>query len=316
MWNATQTVADAWFGEAPSRVPEGALVPLDGVRDNPGQLKAWSYVPPGLTEPAALVVVLHGCGQSAALYDRGARWTALARRHGFALLFPEQSRINNSGLCFNWFTAGDSQRGMGEPASIRAMIAAMAKEVRIDRSRIFVTGLSAGGAMASVMLATYPELFAAGAIIAGIPYGCAADLSSAFQCMGGHGGLSDAELVANVRRASPHNGSWPRVSVWHGTEDETVAPNNADAIVRQWTALHGLGVEPDRVERGGAFLREIWLGEDGRPEVERYAIPGMAHGVPVARRDAPPVDHMLEVGVDSTRRIAGFFGLVGAADKD
>ena len=96
-------------------------------RDNPGNLAGRFYVPAGLEGPAPLVVVLHGCTQNAAVYDHGSGWSALADRHGFILLFPEQKRANNPMLCFNWFSANDTQRGMGEAASIRAMIEAMKK---------------------------------------------------------------------------------------------------------------------------------------------------------------------------------------------
>ena len=130
--------------------------------------------------------------------------------------------------------AGDSQRGMGEAASIASMIAAVKAAHEVDGSRVFVTGLSAGGAMASVMLATYPELFAAGAIIAGVAYGCASGVAEAFDCMGGRARNSARELGAKVRRASSHKGPWPRVQIWHGGADTTVAPGNADAIALQW----------------------------------------------------------------------------------
>jgi pimeloyl-ACP methyl ester carboxylesterase len=117
----------------------------------------------------------------------------------------------------------------------------------LTAGRIFVTGLSAGGAMASVMLATYPEVFAGGAIIAGVAYGCANSVAEAFSCMGGSGAAQGAGLGARVRAASSHAGPWPRVQVWQGSADRTVVSSNADAIVRQWLELHGLPTaEPNR----------------------------------------------------------------------
>ena len=124
-------------------------------------LRMFAFVPEHLQRAPALVVVLHGCGQTAAGYDFGAGWSTLAKRYGFALLMPEQQASNNANTCFNWFNPEDTARGSGEACSIRQMIAQMVNDHKIDSQRIFVTGLSAGGAMTSVMLATYPEVFAA-----------------------------------------------------------------------------------------------------------------------------------------------------------
>jgi poly(hydroxyalkanoate) depolymerase family esterase len=298
---------------APRGVSGDRLSDLPPVRDNPGNLRGRFYVPEGLEGPAPLVVVLHGCTQDAAVYDHGSGWSTLAERHGFILLFPEQQRANNPLLCFNWFSGNDTQRGMGEAASIRAMVEAMRKAHAIDPERIFVTGLSAGGAMTSVMLATYPELFAAGAIIAGVAYGCAADVGQAFDCMGGRARSDAAELAHKVRRASPHRGAWPRVQVWQGAADHTVVASNADAIVLQWAHLHGVGPQPDRVDAIEGHPRRLWLGTSGEPLIEQYVIAGMAHGVPLGADGEEGVGvagaHMLEVGLSSTSRIAAFFGI-------
>ncbi|HEX6374959.1 MAG TPA: PHB depolymerase family esterase [Allosphingosinicella sp.] len=299
-------------GFAPPAAACNRLAALEGVHDNPGNLRARCYLPAGLKRPAPLVVILHGCTQDAAIYDHGSGWSTLADRHGFALLFPEQQRVNNPMLCFNWFSGNDTQRGMGEAASIRAMIEAMKKAHGIDPARIFVTGLSAGGAMASAMLATYPEVFAAGAIIAGVAYGCAADLTEAFDCMGGRARSDARELGARVRRASPHKGPWPRVQVWQGSADRTVVASNADAIVLQWADLHGVGPQPDRVDRVESYPRRAWLRADGVPLIEQYTITGMAHGIPLAGGTDSLGEagaHMLDVGLSSTARIAVFFGI-------
>jgi poly(hydroxyalkanoate) depolymerase family esterase len=303
---------------APRGAVRDRLAELEGVRDNPGNLRARCYVPEGLAPGAPLVVVLHGCTQDAAVYDHGSGWSTLADRHGFALLFPEQQRANNPMLCFNWFSGNDTQRGMGEAASIRSMIEAMKAAHGIDPSRIFVTGLSAGGAMASAMLATYPEVFAAGAILAGVAYGCAADVAGAFDCMGGRARSDAKELARHVRRASPHKGPWPRVQVWQGSADTTVVPSNADAIVLQWAALHGLEPRPDRRDEVEGYPRRAWLGPKGEAVIEQVSVTGMAHGVPLdgsagAEALGAAGAHMLDVGLSSTQRIAEFFGIAAAA---
>ena len=144
------------------------LTEVQGFGSNPGALRMFKYVP---AQPEqTLVVVLHGGTQTAASYDFGAGWSTLADRYGFVLLLPQQQPANNANRCFNWFLAGDIERGKGEALSIRQMVDAMIRDHDIDRSRVFVTGLSAGGAMTSVMLATYPDTFAAGGVIAGLPY--------------------------------------------------------------------------------------------------------------------------------------------------
>lgn len=294
------------------------LAALPPIADNPGRLSGRVYVPSSLDGPAPLVVVLHGCTQDAAVYDHGSGWSTLADKHGFILLFPEQSAANNPLLCFNWFQRDDNQRAMGEAASIANMIAAVKAAHEVDEARVFVTGLSAGGAMTAVMLATYPELFAAGAIIAGMAYGCASGVAEAFDCMGGRARNSMRELGAKVRRASPHKGPWPRVQIWHGGADRTVVPGNADAIALQWASLHGVKPKPDHEDEVAGYPRRVWLGADGRPVIEQYVITGMAHGIPLdpgtgEGESGQAGAHMLDVGLSSTDRIAAFFGIAPEA---
>src|SRR4051794_28123062 len=164
----------------------------------------FTYVPRKVSASPALVVVLHGCTQSAAAYDLGAGWSTLADRYGFALLLPEQTPANNPKTCFNWFLPGDTARDRGEALSIREMIERMILDHGIDRERIFITGLSAGGGMTSAMLAVYPEVFAAGAIIAGLPYGTAGNVQQAFESMFQGRVRSPQEWGDEVRAASNH----------------------------------------------------------------------------------------------------------------
>lgn len=287
---------------------------------NPGHLRGRFYVPEGLGAGAPLVVVLHGCTQNAAAYDQGSGWTHLADNEGFVLLFPEQQRSNNPNLCFNWFEPGDTARGQGEAASIANMIKAVSGEHEIDMQRIFITGLSAGGAMASVMLAAYPELFAGGAIIAGIPFGCATGVAEAFGCMGGREHAAGKDLGERVREASRYAGPWPRISVWQGSADHTVAPSNADALVAQWLDVHGLPAEPTARETVDGYPRLVWTGPGGEPLVEQYSITGMGHGTPImpgsdAGQSGEAGPHMLDAAISSTDRIAAFWGITPPAAK-
>jgi poly(hydroxyalkanoate) depolymerase family esterase len=160
--------------------------------------------------------VLHGSSQSAESYDIGSGWSTLADECGMALLFPGQRLTNNLIGSFNWFETDDSQRGGGEALSIRQMIKQVVDDHDIDSARVFITGMSSGGAMTSVMLATYPEVFAGGAIIAGLPYRSADNMMQAIVRMNGYGSPSDSQLDALVRDASQFTGPWPTISVWHG----------------------------------------------------------------------------------------------------
>lgn len=298
----------------PAMPAEDRLSDLAAFGSNPGALRGRFYVPASLHPSAALVVVLHGCTQNAAGYDHGSGWSRLADEQGFALLYPEQQRGNNANLCFNWFNANDTQRDAGEALSIRQMVAAMVAEHAIDPARIFVTGLSAGGAMASVMLATYPEVFAGGAIIAGLPYGTAASIPEAFDRMRAHGGPPAGALGALVTGASRHEGPWPTISVWHGDSDATVSHANSALIVEQWRTIHGVAREPSAVEHVDNHLRRVWRDAHGRDAIEEYRIAGLGHGTPLSTSGADACGaagpYMLEAGISSTRRIADFWGLV------
>jgi poly(hydroxyalkanoate) depolymerase family esterase len=281
---------------------------------NPGGLRMFSFVPGDLQEPRALVVVLHGCGQTAAGYDLGAGWSTLAKRYGFALLMPGQQQSNNANGCFNWFNPEDTARGGGEARSIRQMIGRMVRDHKIDNRRIFVTGLSAGGAMTSVMLATYPEVFAGGAVIAGLPYGVATNVREALNGMFQSASRPAAELGDLVRKASNHKGPWPKISVWHGSADRTVNPANANEIVKQWLDLHQLPPAPMLESTVDGYPRQVWWNADGETTVESYTITDMAHGTPLGIADnderyGAQGAFLIEAGISSSYHIANFFGL-------
>ena len=290
------------------------LVEVTGFGANPGGLKMFSYVPANLPRRPALVVVLHGCGQSAAGYDFGTGWSTLAKRYGFALLMPEQQPSNNANTCFNWFNPEDVARDQGEACSIRQMIEKMAADHNISRSRIFVTGLSAGGAMTSAMLATYPEVFCAGAVIAGLPFGVASNVREALNGMMQSPPRPARELGDFVRGASHHKGPWPRLSVWHGSADRTVHPANANEIVKQWLDVHGLTETPMSETMVDGHPRQIWWNEEGETIIESYTITDMPHGTPLGfvdngERYGVEGALLIEAGISSSYHIANFFGL-------
>jgi poly(hydroxyalkanoate) depolymerase family esterase len=292
----------------------GVLATVSPFGKNPGALTMKTYAPPGLAPGRPLVVVLHGCTQTAESYAVGAGWVDLADRYGFALLCPEQVMTNNANRCFNWFNPEDVARGGGEAASIRAMVEKAILQAASDRSQVYVTGLSAGGAMAAAMLATYPEVFAGGGIIAGLPFGVARDMPSAFMAMQQGPTLSRADLGGQVRAASRHAGPWPRVSVWHGTADATVKVSNAEASINQWLELNGISGDADETTVDGEHRRDQWL-QHGAVVVERRLIGGLGHGTPIASVGVDgagrPGPFVLEAGLSSSLELLRFWGVAG-----
>jgi len=281
---------------------------------NPGNLGMFSCVPPGLAEASPLVVALHGCQQGAKDFDLATGWSELGRKHGFAVLFPEQKCGNNPQNCFNWFVEKHISRDNGELASIRVMIEKMLADYQLDRERVFVTGLSAGGAMACALLASYPQLFAAGTIIAGLPYGAALGPLDAMKAMAVGPAHSSRELGNLVRRASPGQKRWPKVSIWHGSLDGVVAPANASALVQQWLDIHQVNEAGVLLDEVDGQLRMSWRDGSGTVVVEHYLFDGMAHGLPIDMKSRatpgtlPPFG--LDVGISSTLRIAKSWGLL------
>ena len=262
-------------------LPAFAQTEVTSFGSNPGNLRMFKYVPPGLPANAPLVVAMHGCSQSAASYDAETGWQMLAQRWQFALLLPQQQSANNSSTCFNWFEAADTARGSGEALSIKQMVDRMQADHGGDPARVYVTGLSAGGAMTSAMMAAYPEIFAGGAIVAGLPYRCATSQSAAFSCMNPGTDLTPVQWGDKVRAASSHTGPWPIVSIWHGDGDYVVRPANLTESMQQWTNVHGIDQTADVSDTAGGFPHKVYKDAGGTPRVETYAITGMGHGTPV-----------------------------------
>jgi len=279
------------------------------------EVNVLSRISPGAPSPAApLVVVLHGCGQTAAAMASASGWSELAERLGFHVLYPEQRAANNPLGCFNWFAPADASPGGGEARSIEQMIDAMLAAHDIDGARVFVSGFSAGAAMAVALAAGYPERFAGGAIVAGVPAGCASDALSGQSCMAG-ADETPAAWAAAARALRPgYSGSYPRMVFFHGTLDAVVDDANLAELVEQWTALHGLDQTPESSETFRGHERQRH--GVGQPAVESYHIAGLGHALPVD--PGGDDDQGGEVGLHASDEdlwaayyAAAFWGLVG-----
>jgi len=295
----------------PAPVLAAGLEQVPSFGSNPGNLAMYLYRPDALPAGAPVVVLLHGCTQNAAGYFANSGWRTFADRWRFALVLPEQRSANNSSSCFTWFQPGDTSRDQGEALSVRQMVDRAVTGYGLDPERVFVSGLSAGGAMSAVMLATYPDVFAAGSVIAGLPYRCATSLSQASSCQYAPPDRSPAQWGDLVRAAYPgYAGPRPRVSIWHGQADPTVVPANGVELRDQFTDVLGVPAQPTATSSlpAGTTL-EVY----GADQVRLYRVAGMGHGTPVdpgtaADQCGTSAAYFLDT-ICSAYRDAVFFGL-------
>jgi len=260
--------------------------PVASFGTNPGNLNMYSYAPTALPANAPLVVVMHGCTQTAAQYASESGWNVLANQHQFYTVYPEQNATNNSSTCFNWFSYGDQNRGQGEALSIKQMIDYMQAHYSIDASRIYVTGLSAGACMTNVMMACYPDLVSKGAVMAGAPFKSATSSLTASNAM--YGFVTHTAIVwgDSVRHQNPtFTGAFPKVAIFQGSSDLVVSPNNVTEEVKQWTNIHGADQTADLIQtnfNGNSLItKNSYYNASNQTVVETYTISGMGHGISV-----------------------------------
>ena len=268
------------------------------------------YIPASVAEnsakSAALIVMLHGCTQSPDDFAAGTRMNELAERDGFLVAYPAQTAKANGSKCWNWFRSGDQERERGEPSLIAGMTREIATHYAIDDRRIFVAGLSAGAAMAVILGATYPDLYAAVGAHSGLPYGAAHDVPSAFSAMKG----SDASPGLPEPQRSMH-AAQPAVPtiVFHGDCDTTVNISNSNAIVERaisWSRAAGVAstTQRGRAAGGNEYSRTIYTRANGRPFVEAWIVHGAAH----AWSGGSPRGSFTEIrGPDASEEMIRFF---------
>ncbi|TVZ82334.1 PHB depolymerase family esterase [Streptomyces sp. BK340] len=288
-----------------------SLGEVTGFGSNPGALRMFRYDPPDLPANAPVVVALHGCTQDAG-YAVSSGWTTLADRRHFSVVVPQQSAGNNLGKCFDWFRSGDIERGDGEAASIAQMVDRQLADVQGDPSRVFVTGLSAGGGMTAVMMAAYPEKFRAAGIVAGLPYGCSEAAGGPYPCMYGWANQIPAQWGDRVRRARPgYTGPWPTLTVLQGSADATVKPSNMTDLVRQWTDVQGADQSADVSDTVAGYPHQVYRTPAGQAVVETYSVTGMGHGQPVdpATGCGTAAPYVLDVHLCAAYRLGLAWGL-------
>lgn len=237
------------------------------------------YIPRGFTgQPLPLLIMLHGCTQSAVDFARGTRMNILAEKELCFVAYPEQGQPANSSKCWNWYQSSNQQRGSGEPSLIAGITRQVMSNYPVDASRVYVAGLSSGGAMAAIMGATYPDLYAAVGVHSGVAYGAAQDLPSALKVM-----QQGATRQARPLRAAP-----PPIIIFHGDRDTTVSPLNADRMLEQWLQAasdHNSSrknpvresVVSGQVAGGRAYTRGIYTDAAGRVLAEKWVIRQSGH---------------------------------------
>jgi poly(hydroxyalkanoate) depolymerase family esterase len=227
-----------------------------------------SYSPEG-TQAAPLVVMLHGCKQTPGDFALGTRMNELAERHGFLVAYPAQPTAANGSSCWNWFLPEDQARDRGEPSILAGIAREIASGYRIDNRRIFVAGMSAGAAMAVVLGATYPDVFAAVGAHSGLPYRVAHDVPSAFGAMKG-GGAERVDTALTI----------PTI-VFHGSRDTTVHARNGASIVEQATLARDqelrVQMHTGRSPDGSPYRRTVYTDAAGNAVVEHWLVSGAGH---------------------------------------
>ena len=262
------------------------------------------YVPESYAgEAVPLVVMLHGCTQDPDDFAAGTRMNALAEEHGFLVAYPAQSGSANMQKCWNWFQAADQQRGQGEPSIIAGITQQVIEDYEVDEGRVYVAGMSAGGAMAAIMGAAYPDLYAAVGVHSGLAPGSAHDMPSAFSAM--RQGNPGAPMP---RAGSNGQAEVPPTVIFHGDGDGTVHPRNGDRLLAQLTATDGsalkVSTRQGQVPDGHHFTRISYRDADGRSVVERWNVHGLAHAWSGGGRPGSYTDPK---GPDASAEMVRFF---------
>ena len=295
----------------PSRGAPTRTTPFtDGTHTHAGLTRTYKlFVPPALTgKPRALVVMLHGCTQDPDDFAAGTGMNEAALEQGFVVLYPAQAQDANPSRCWNWFKHNHQERGRGEPAVIAGMTREVMKAHGIDPRRVYIAGLSAGGAMATIVAEAYPDLFAAVGVHSGLPRGAASSVPEALAVMGnGVARVGPPVRAPRVDAPPPPPPARVPTIVFHGDQDRTVHPRNGEQVLA--AALGGGVAAGARVERGRAsqgrhYTRSTHAAGNGTTQAEHWLLHGAGHAWSGGRSAGSYTD---VTGPDATREMLRFF---------
>ncbi|WP_248963872.1 extracellular catalytic domain type 1 short-chain-length polyhydroxyalkanoate depolymerase [Sphaerisporangium perillae] len=285
---------------SPHHAAAATLTEVTNFGANPGNLRMYVYVPNNVQPNPPIVLAMHPCGGSGPSFSSSSEFPSLADRYGFVAIFPSASKKAN---CFdNWSDASKMRGGQTDPVSLMSMVTYTEQQYHGDPNRVFATGSSSGAMMTNAMLALYPEVFKAGAAFMGVPFTCFPN-EAAYQPGGNSApcvGKTAQQWGDLVRNANPsYRGPWPRMQLWHGTNDTVVAYSELEEEVKQWTNVHGLSQTPTSTTtpQAGWNLRR-YADASGSVKVEAYSIQGAGHSLPASGMAAVAIQ---------------FFGLTGAS---
>ena len=252
-------------------------------------------------EPTSLVVMLHGCKQNPDDFAAGTGMNALAEEQGCLVAYPAQAKKANGSNCWNWFQAGDQQRDHGEPSIIAAITQQVMRDYKVDPARVYVAGLSAGGAMAAILASEYPDLYKAAGIHSGLPTGAASDVASAFAAMSN--GAANSAFKAKTGASVP-------VIVFHGDRDKTVHPQNGRQVLAQQggTQAGAATTEKGSTPNGRSYTRAVHRTANGKLMAEHWTVHGSGHAWSGGSKRGSYTDPK---GPDASREMLRFFAEVG-----
>ena len=230
------------------------------------------FVPEGKGKGAPLFVAIHGCRQDAEDFAHGTRFDVLGARHGAIVVYPEQDERANGQRCWNWFLPQNQRRDGPEPAAVLGLVDRIVREHEVDRSRIFVAGLSAGACLASILAEQAPDVFAGVAGMAGVALHSAHDVNTAYAAM-----RAELAPVASATPFTARSYNNCRAIFWTGTRDRRVAPQNAWELGRQFAQLYGLSASPDQESASADGKYARWHDRSGRTRVEVRDLEGIGH---------------------------------------